>query len=1018
MEETSLHSESHSATGKDETLRVTLKQTAASYGTTVNQNENSVPICDLTSEALPRMTNYKDDTFIKRPSLGELHGDYNVEKSINKKFSNIPESAVIVEEHGYKLGWIEGVFIPCILNILGVMLFLRMPWIVSQSGIFQTIVIIIISTAICVSTTLSLSALCTNGEIKGGGIYFIISRSLGLELGASVGIVLAFNAAVSASLNTIGFCESLNDLLWQKYHTKILDNDLDFIRVVGVIAILIMVLICANGVEWAAKADNLLVALILIACVDFFVGTFLGPQNDPLLIAQGFNGFSFSLFAENWVPHYGVGNNFFAMFALFFPSVTGIQTGANISGDLKDPNSAIPKGTLLSLLASMILYLSVVICSGGAAVREASGEVSEVNSHTYLDCWNRTCTKGLQNDYMIMSLMSVWGIWIYLGCFAATLSTALTNLLTVPRLLKAVGDDHIYPGLSYFAKGYGKNQEPYRGFVLTFFFSSAFVLIASIDIIAPLITNFYLASYALINFCTFHAALVRPLGWRPTFRYYNKWLSLFTCCLCIALMFFIDWITSTITFATFFTLYLIVVYRQPDVNWGSTTQAQMYKSTLESTYRLINVSEHVKNYQPHILLLSGKPSMRPALLDLANLITKRSALLICGNIITEKLSYKQRQYILRDMTTFLNKRKIKAFCSIVDGLKFEDGASAIMQCCGIGKLCPNILMMGYKDNWRTSSEDDLQTYFNLLHNAFDNRLSVAILRMPKTMNSSPAQGTVNGAVNIAFIDEINAGWSRNSSDNNLKLFNPDIECCTMPKDSPCPVRRNEATEVEMKKVFRTEYIIEDECNNKYPVVLNADGNKESMVETMFSTKLKNGVIDVWWLYDDGGLTMLLPYILNTRSIWSDSVLRIFALTSDKNKTDAEQQNLASLLAKFRIRYSNLTMLSDIEKPSYSETRIMFETLIEPYRKNSNSKSYVSEIELKALEDKTNRQLRLKELLKQHSVNSDLVVMSLPMPRKGVVSASVYTAWLEILSSDMPPFLFVRGNHTPVLTFYS
>jgi solute carrier family 12 sodium/potassium/chloride transporter 2 len=115
--------------------------------------------------------------------------------------------------HGHKLGWIEGVLIPCLLNIWGVMLFLRMAWIVAESGISQSLIIIFISYAVCVITTLSLSAICTNGDVKGGGLYYLISRSLGPEFGASVGVVFAFANAVNASMNTIGFCDSLNDLL-------------------------------------------------------------------------------------------------------------------------------------------------------------------------------------------------------------------------------------------------------------------------------------------------------------------------------------------------------------------------------------------------------------------------------------------------------------------------------------------------------------------------------------------------------------------------------------------------------------------------------------------------------------------------------------------------------------------------------------------------------------------------------------------------------------------------------------
>jgi solute carrier family 12 (sodium/potassium/chloride transporter), member 2 len=140
----------------------------------------------------------------------------------------------------------------------------------------------------------------------------------------------------------------------------------------------------------------------------------------------------------------------------------------------------------------------------------------------------QTCQYGLQNSYSVMQLMSVWGWFIYAGCFAATLSTALTNLLSVPRLVQALGVDRIYPGVIFFSKGYGKTGEPYRGYVLCFFISSIFLLIADLNAVAPLISNFYLAAYALINFCTFHAAFVKPLGWRPSFRVSWTWKSLFS----------------------------------------------------------------------------------------------------------------------------------------------------------------------------------------------------------------------------------------------------------------------------------------------------------------------------------------------------------------------------------------------------------------------------------------------------------------------------------------------------------
>nr|CAI5840077.1 unnamed protein product [Callosobruchus analis] len=518
-------------------------------------------------------------------------------------------------------------------------------------------------------------------------------------------------------MNTIGFCNSLTDLL-NLYGCKIVDGGDNDTRIIGTVAIFLMVLICAVGMDWESKAQNFLIAVILGAMADFMVGTIIGPTGDEQL-AQGFVGFNASIFSENWGPMYreqeGMVYDFFQVFAIFFPSVTGIQAGANISGDLKDPAFAIPKGTFLALLISMASYAIFVVFAGGAALRDASGSIGDLHNGTLFDCVQAgTCKYGLFNSYQMMTIMSSWWPLIYAGCFAATLSTALTNLLSVPRLIQAIGVDKIYPGFYFFSKGYGKHGEPYRGYVLTFFVSTAFLLIAQLNAIAPLISNFYLASYALINFCTFHAALIKPLGWRPTFRYYNTWLSLFGFIICVVIMFLINWWSSLATFIIIWGLYLLVVYRKPDVNWGSSTQAQTYKTALTTTQRLNNVDEHVKNYKPQILLLCSGPYVRPALLDFANLITKRHSLLIIGDVVNKPLDYKVRSAMISKAYKYLKANKMKAFYSLVDNVPFEAGSKALLQTVGIGKLSPNVVMMGYKNDWMTCSKEELNMYFNVL----------------------------------------------------------------------------------------------------------------------------------------------------------------------------------------------------------------------------------------------------------------------------------------------------------------
>lgn len=189
-----------------------------------------------------------------------------------------------------------------------------------------------------------------------------------------------------------------------------------------------------------------------------------------------------------------------------------------------------------------------------------------------------------------------------------------------------------------------------------------------------------------------------------------------------------------------------------------------------------------------------------------------------------------------------------------------------------------------------------------------------------------------------------------------------------------------------------------------------------------------------------GLTLLLPYIISTRRNWSNCKLRVFALANKRDELELEHRNMASLLAKFRIDYSDLQVVSDFTNKPTDMTLQFFDQLIADFRKpeDANDPSsgeffslssrvtcsllffvvQITDAELMAVKDKTHRHLRLRELLYEHSFNSQMIVMTLPIPRKGIVSAPLYLAWLEVLTQDMPPMLLVRGNQTSVLTFYS
>ncbi|OAD57765.1 Bumetanide-sensitive sodium-(potassium)-chloride cotransporter [Eufriesea mexicana] len=976
----------------------------------LGEQETKKSLRHMTREALPRLDNYRNIMSIQaahRPSLDELHNPTLLNKSSGSH--TLPIAHVKPSTSGIKFGWIQGVLLRCLLNIWGVMLFLRLSWVVAQAGIGEAILLILTTTAVTTITSLSMSAISTNGLIKGGGTYYMISRSLGPEFGGAIGLIFSLANAVACSMYVVGFCESMVDCL-KSNGICIIDCDNTDIRIIGCVTIVLLLLIVMIGLEWEAKAQIGLLIILLLAIADFMIGTFIGPKDDQER-AKGFIGYNADLFKDNFYPDYryseGVEHNFFSVLAIFFPAATGILAGANISGDLKDPQTAIPKGTLLAILLTTISYIIMALMVGGSVMRDASGDVNDLHViwslyGTKFNC-TENCSYGGHNSFQVIELVSAFGPFIYAGCFAATLSSALASLVSAPKVFQALCLDKLYPGIEWFSGD--KDKEPIRGYFLTFIIAVGFILIGELNAIAPLISNFFLAAYTLINFSTFHASLAKPIGWRPTFKYYNMWLSLAGSILCVSVMFLISWWTALITLSVVLALYLVVSYRKPDVNWGSTTQAQTYNNALNAVQQLDRVEEHVKNYRPQLLVLSGTPSTRSALIDFAHHITKNNSLFICGHIIETPISYKTRNSMIANCISWFRANKIKAFYSLVDGENFQDGTTSLLQAAGLGKMRPNILLMGYKQDWATCPRENLSMYFNVMHKALDMHIAVALLRISEGLDCSMIVGDIEEQKKNAQTIPGNQSFSQLSQASSTS----DISI----PGSPAPRRSKMINEYPNPTA-------KDQRENRQNFIPVAKDILNSV--TKFQRKQKKGTIDVWWLYDDGGLTLLLPYIISTRRNWSNSKLRVFALANKNSELEYEQRNMASLLSKFRIDYSALKVIPDISKPAQDTTKNFFDSLIVNFQQTENTKTtdddVIKDSELIAMKEKTNRHLRLRELLLENSLEANLVVMTLPMPRKGAVSAPLYMAWLETLTRDMPPFLLVRGNHTSVLTFYS
>ncbi|KAH9426423.1 hypothetical protein DERP_010992 [Dermatophagoides pteronyssinus] len=936
-----------------------------------------------TREALPRADHYRNvesvHGFMARPTLDELHGtqatvsfDSNTGKIVIQKAGEQAEDGS--DSKAVKFGWIKGVLVRCLLNIWGVMLFLRLSWVAAQSGIIHGTIILLLASLVTIVTTMSMSAICTNGEVKGGGTYYMISRSLGPEFGGSIGIIFSLANAVAVAMYTVGFAETVRDHLGQ-YGKMIFDGGLNDIRLVSSITVIVLLGIVYIGTEWEAQTQVFLLFILLAAMGDFLIGSFMPPTDYQ--IARGYIGWSSSLIWENMFPAYR-NESFFSVFSVYFPAATGILAGANISGDLKDPSYSIPLGTFLAIIITTISYVGFHFIVAANVVRDANGVVELVHHPGVKDVVqairncslapDEICHYGSMNNFQIIELMSWFGPIIYAGIYAATLSSALASMVSAPKVFQALCNDKLFPGIAYFGKGFGINNEPRRGYLLTFLIGFSCCLMGELNLIAPIISNFFLAAYTLINFSCFHASWSKSPGFRPSFKYYNLWIALFGSFLCLGVMFMTGWVPALITFITVFALHVWVQARATEVNWGSSTQAQTHRSAVSSVYKLTMLPDHVKTYRPQILLLSGNPPARSDFVDLAHLITKNTGLLICGHIVTTPISVRAQNALLHDGNLYLINRNMKAFFNLIQDSSFSQGVRSLMQATGIGKLRPNIVMLGFKRDWIDSQPKEVVEYFKAIHAIFDYHFSIVIVHVP----------------------------------NRKEVTNGDVK----PSTAPAPVLGDN--------------------NNKDTAVVQM---KDEAIpqDSFFLSKQKKGYIDVWWLYDDGGLTLLLPYIIRTQSQWKDCKLRVFALVNKKSELDAEQRNMAQLLSKFRIDYSDVILITDLLKPPEEFSKREFHRMIEKFIVDDSEERHdaerkdgmtITETDLIRFRDKTYRHIRLREILLNYSKDSRLVVITLPMPRKNSCPAVLYMAWLETLTKNMPPMMLMRGNQTDVLTFYS
>lgn len=566
------------------------------------------------------------------------------------------------------LGTFSGVFTPSILTILGIILFLRTGYVVGSAGLGRALMIIGLANLISVLTSVSLSAIATNLKVKGGGDYYLISRTLGLEFGGAIGIVLFLAQSVSIAFYCIGFGEVLGA-------SPLLASYAISPRLIAAAAVAFLFIFAWMGADWATRFQYVVMALLAAALTSFFVG--------------GFSRWDAAVFTANWsAPADGL--PFWVLFALFFPAVTGFTQGVSMSGDLKDPGKSLPLGTFLAVGVSIIVYFGAAILFAGALSPE-----------------------DLTVDYSAMNRVAVYAGLIDAGVIAATLSSAMASFLGAPRILQSLAADRIFPFLFFFAKGAGPAGNPRRAVMLATGIAFVTIALGNLNLIAPVVSMFFLISYGLLNYATYYEVRAASPSFRPTFKWFDQRLSLLGFLACLGAMLAIDPATGIVAISILFATFQYIHRTADPARWADSRRAHHLQRTREHLLEAAAIPEHHRDWRPQILAFSDDQERRPRLLRLAGWLEGGSGLTTVVTLLEGKdlLLSPQKEEIKKSLQQDIREHNPAAFSLVLTTRDIEIAVHALLQAHGIGPLRVNTVLLNWLDPHNESGQEFRELLF-------------------------------------------------------------------------------------------------------------------------------------------------------------------------------------------------------------------------------------------------------------------------------------------------------------------
>ncbi len=562
-----------------------------------------------------------------------------------------------------KFGTMAGVFIPNVLQMIGVILFLRLGWVLGHAGIVQMSIIITLSALLLFITGLSLSAIVSNMRMSGGGAYYLISRALGIEFGSALGILSCISQLCSISLCVTGFSLSLYEFFPFAA--------LPFLKA-GTLTMLI--LISYVSTDFALKTQFFIFISLAVSIGSIFLGG--TPPSETLVSTSE-----------------AATLTFWGSFAMFFPAMTGIESGMSLSGDLRNPSRSLPIGTLGAIAVVYTVYLSIALFLSSFVSPEL-----------------------LRSYPFILYYTSKVGYLIIIGIWAATLSSALGAILGGPRVIQAVAKDGILP--NFLAKGFGPTNQPRIATIVVFILGMILTLGTDIDQIIPMLTMSCLISYGLINFIAFFESFMQNPSWRPTLRIH--WLISLTGAIgCLIAMFMINPGAAFIVIGLVSIFCIWTAKRKIKGNWDDLKHSIFSFFVHKGTIKLSNFEASAKSWRPHILTLFDTPAVQKNLAFFSHALNQGKGFLTFGaNVASSEGAKEIYENLKKDLQGF----KIPSHLHLNVCSTPSIGSDQMIRNYGFGLLRPNTIFLG------VSERAEVKTFVRLLFDIHAQHKNIVLLK--------------------------------------------------------------------------------------------------------------------------------------------------------------------------------------------------------------------------------------------------------------------------------------------------